>query len=433
MTGDAAAIDPEEHIEGGPWIDPGNATVAARALFIGILLLMAGNGLQGSLIGVRSEAEGFSVTVAGFVMAAYFAGFLAGSRYAEYLLAQVGHIRVFAGLASMASTAVLIHALFIDPITWGAMRFVTGLCMAGLYVTEESWLNDLATNETRGRLLSIYMVITMGGMTAGQFLLDAADPDGVELFLLASVLVSASLIPVALSASSNPPLAVPETMSLKELFGIIPTGIISSFWNGASVGVLMGLGAVYAVAVDVPDSRIPVFLAAPLFGSMLLQWPVGYISDRVPRRGVILVVAALAAVISAAMTLVTPGSWAAIGLMTALGAVSFPIYSLTIAYTADWLPTTKLTAGSAALVRVNGVGALVGPLLATAVMGFTSPVAHFWSMAGTNAAIVVYLGYRIVVAEAPAVEDQRHFVAFPARASAAAMGLMRGQRSRIGK
>ena len=244
----------EEIIEGGPLIEDSPAT-AARALFLGILLLMAGNGLQGSLIGVRSETEGFSVTVAGFVMAAYFAGFLFGSRVAESLISNVGHIRVFAGLASMASTAVLIHALFIDPITWGLMRFVTGLCMAGLYVTEESWLNDLATNATRGRLLSRYMIVTMGGMTIGQFLLDVADPDGVKLFLLASVLVSASLIPVVLSASSNPPLVVPERMSLRELASIVPTGIFTAFFSGASVGILIGLGAVYAVAVDVPGSR----------------------------------------------------------------------------------------------------------------------------------------------------------------------------------
>ena len=420
--------DDEEIIEGGPWIEDSPAT-AARALFLGILLLMAGNGLQGSLIGVRSETEGFSVTVAGFVMAAYFAGLLAGSRVAESLISQVGHIRVFAGLASMASTAVLIHALFIDPITWGLMRFVTGLCMAGLYVTEESWLNDLATNKTRGRLLSIYMVVTMGGMTVGQFLLDVADPGGVKLFLLASVLVSASLIPIVLSASSNPPLSVPERMSLRELAGIIPTGIFCAFWNGAAVGILMGLGAVYAVAVDVPESRIPVFLAAPLFGSMLLQWPVGFISDRVSRRAVILVTAVVAVAVCILLAGTPEGSWAAVGLMATLGAVAFPMYSLTIAHTADWLPTEKLTAGSAVLVRVNGVGALVGPLAATVVIGVTSPVAYFWTMAGACAVIVVYLAYRIVVAEAP--ETQRAFVAFPARASAGAVALMRGQRRRI--
>jgi len=418
----------DDVIEGGPWIED-KPTAAARALFLGILLLMAGNGLQGSLIGVRSETEGFSVTVAGFVMAAYFAGFLFGSRVAETLISQVGHIRVFAGLASMASTAVLIHALFIDPITWGLMRFVTGLCMAGLYVTEESWLNDLATNKTRGRLLSTYMVVTMGGMTIGQFLLDVADPDGVELFLLASVLVSASLIPIVLSASSNPPLSVPEPMSLRELAEIVPTGIFCSFWNGAAVGVLMGLGAVYAVAADVPESRLAFFLAAPLFGSMLLQWPIGFLSDRVSRRGVILVVAVVALVTCVLSAGASEGSWASVGLMGVLGAVAFPIYSLTIAYTADWLPTEKLTSGSAVLVRVNGVGALVGPLVATLVIGATSPVFYFWTMAATFGVIVVYLAYRIVVGDAP--ESPRTFVAFPGRAGAGALALMRGQRRRI--
>jgi len=423
-----AITDDDEIVEGGPWIEDSPAT-AARALFVGILLLMAGNGLQGSLIGVRSETEGFSVTVAGFVMAAYFGGFLAGSRTAETLIAKVGHIRVFAGLASMASAAVLIHALFIDPVTWGLMRFMTGLCMAGLYVTEESWLNDLATNQTRGRLLSIYMVVTMGGMTIGQFLLDAADPDGVKLFLLSSVLVSASLIPVVLSASSNPPLAATERMSLRELAAIIPTGIFCSFWNGAAIGILMGLGAVYAVAVDVPDSRLAFFLAAPLVGSMLLQWPIGLLSDRVSRRGVILVVAGIALAACAGLAGVREGSWTAIGLMALLGAVGFPIYSLTIAYTADWLPTAKLTAGSAALVRVNGVGALCGPLSASVVIGVTSPVAYFWTMATCFGVIAGYLAYRIVVTDAP--ESRRQFVAFPARASATAVTLMRGQRSRL--
>jgi MFS family permease len=191
----------------------------------------------------------------------------------------------------------------------------------------------------------------------------------------------------------------------------------------------MGLAAVYAVAVDVPDGRLAVFLAGPLFGSMLLQWPIGYLSDRVSRRGVILGVALIAIATCVGLAAVSPGGWAAVGLMTLLGAVSFPIYSLTIAYTADWLPTSKLTSGSAVLVRVNGVGALVGPLIATVVIGATSPVAYFWSMAAGNLTIASYLLWRIVVADAP--DTQRRFVAFPARACAGAVALMRGQRIRI--
>ena len=413
-----------EPIEGGPWLDDQSPTTAAWALFFAIFLLMAGNGLQGSLIGVRTEAEGFSVAVAGVIMAAYFAGFLAGTRYAEYLLARVGHIRVFAGLASMASTAVLVHALFINAYTWGAMRFVTGVCMAGLYVVAESWLNDLATNATRGRLLSVYMVATMGGMASGQFLLDLAEPGGFELFMLSSVLVSASLVPVALSASSNPPLGVPDSLSLRELARRVPGGVYSAFWGGASMGVLIALGAVYAVAVDVPDSRLPAFLAAPLIGSVVLQWPIGRLSDSVPRGNVMVSVAAAASGICVALTLVDPRSWTTVGLMFALGGTSFPLYSLTIAYTADQLPSSQLTAGSAALVRINGIGALAGPLGASAVMAVTNEVAFFWAMAATHGVIVPYLLYRMVVAETVSVDDQSKFIAFPARASAAATSLL---------
>ncbi len=430
MTEPAPLDTPEEEpLEGGPWIE-GNPVAAARALLVGVFLLMIGNGLQGSLVGVRTETEGFTVTVAGVVMAAYFGGFLAGSRYAEFLLARVGHIRVFAGLASLASTAALVHAVFVNPVTWGLMRVATGLCMAGLFVVCESWLNDLSTNQTRGRMLSLYMVATMGGMTLGQFLLYLADTDGPELFMLSSVLVSAALIPVALSASSNPPLMVPEAMSVNELFRVLPTGIVGAFLNGAAVGIMTGLGAVYAVAVDVPTERIPYFLAAPLFGSLVFQWPIGLLSDRVPRRGVMASAAFLAGLLCIVLAATADGSWLAIGLMAALGATSFPLYSLNIAYTADWLPNSKLTAASAVLVRINGIGALMGPLLATAVIAMTRSVAYFWTMSLMNFLLVGFLVYRIAVVDAPAVNRQRSFVAFPARASTVAIGLMRGQRER---
>lgn len=418
----------DDVVEGGPFIE-NNPTVAARGLLIGIALLMAGNGLQGSLLGVRTEAEGFSLAATGVVMACYFAGFLVGSRAAEHLLAEVGHIRVFAALASTASAAVLVHAVFISPLTWGLMRFVTGMCFAGLYVVSESWLNDIATNATRGRLLSLYMVATMGGMTIGQFLLEAADPSGFELFVLASVLVSASLLPVTLSASSSPPAGIPEPLAFRDLFRQVPTGVISSFWGGMSAGVLMGLGAVYAVAAEVPSSRIPTFLAAPLIGSFLLQWPIGWVSDRISRRTVMWWVAVAAAVVCAALAVAPAGSWAAIGLMFLLGGTTFPLYSLTIAFTGDWLPQSQLTAGSAGLVRVNGVGAVFGPLVAAPLMAATSPRAFFVVMVVTHGLIAGYIGWRVLFRDALPVERQRAFVAFPARASAVAANLI-GRRRR---
>lgn len=418
----------DDQIAGGPYLDD-NPTVAARGLLIGVALLMAGNGLQGSLLGVRTESEGFSLTATGVVMACYFAGFLVGSRSAERLLGQVGHIRVFAALASSASAAVLMHALFISPVTWGLMRFVTGMCMAGLYVVAESWLNDMATNATRGRLLSAYMVATMGGLTAGQFLLEVADPEGFELFVLSSILVSASLLPVTLSASSTPPAGVPEPLSFRELARHVPTGVLSAFWVGTSTGVLIGLGAVYAVAADVPDNRISTFLAAPLVGSFMLQFPIGWISDRISRRTVMLWVAAFACGLAAVLATVSPGSWLAIGLMFFLGGTVFPLYSLTIAFTADWLPQSQLTASSAALVRVNGIGAVFGPLAAAPLMALASPAMFFWVMVVTHGVIVAYISWRVVFRDALPAERQGAFVAYPARASAVASNLI-GRRRR---
>lgn len=423
---DIAATDEPTH--GGPLIDH-NPTAAARALLVGVALLMAGNGLQGSLIGVRSEAEGFSLTATGIVMACYFAGFLVGAKWSEELLPRVGHIRVFAALASSASAAVLLHALFVSPLSWGSMRFVSGMCMAGLYVVIESWLHDMATSATRGRLLSMYMVASMGGLTIGQLLLDAADQDSLELFIVASILVSLSLLPVTLSASTSPPVVVPESLSFRALVREVPTGVLGSFLVGTSAGVILGIGAVYAVAAGIESSRVAVFLAAPLLGSIVLQWPIGWVSDRVSRRLVMWWVAVAATVVAGALVMVTPGSWSAIVLMFLLGGTVFPLYSLTLAYTGDWLAPGQLTAASAVLVRVNGIGAVCGPLLAAPLMAWLGPTMFFWVLAGANATFVVYVAWRVVFRDALPMGRQRVFVAFPARASAVAAGLI-GRRDR---
>lgn len=422
-------MDHQEGIEGGP-ISSVNPVVAARGLLFGIALLMAGNGLQGSLLGVRSDSEGFSIVEIGVVMACYFAGFFVGGLYSQRLIYQVGHIRVFAALASLASGAALLHVLFISPVSWGSMRFVTGMCIAGLFVVAESWLNDMATNATRGRLLSMYMVVTMGGMTAGQFLLEVADTSGFKLFVLASLLVSASLVPVTLSASSNPPLGVPEPLSTRELARNVPTGVICSFLVGTSSGVLIGLGAVYAVTVEIPSSRIPVFLAAPLLGSIVMQWPIGWTSDRVGRRSVMWWVAAAASVTGGALALVDPKSWLVIALVFVLGGMTFSLYSLTIGYTADWLPQSQLTAASASLVRINGVGAVVGPLVVAPAMALSSPRAFFWALLATHGLIAAYISWRVLFRNPVPKELQRVFVVYPARASAVASNLI-GRRRRV--
>jgi MFS family permease len=391
---------------GGPALAETSTVAATWALFLGLALIMVGNGLQGPLLALRAEAEGFDLVVSGLIMAGYFVGFFAGSRYAEYAVTKVGHIRVFAGLASTASSTAIIHAVWVNPFSWVLLRMVFGLCMAGIYVVIESWLNDLATNKTRGRLLAAYMVVTMAGLSGGQMLVGLGSATGFTLFVVASVLVSVSLVPVTLSAASGPPLSVPEPMGLADLVDIVPTGAVTSFMNGLATGALL-----------------------PLFGAWMFQWPIGTISDKVSRRGVLAVVCLAGSTMSALLALVEPGSGASYVLMFFLGGTLFPMYSLSIAYTNDWLPPGKTMGASATLVRVNAGGAVLGPIIGATLMAVVAPSSLYWLISVSFGVVTTYVMYRIVVADAPPEHRKSRFVAFPARASSSAVGLLTRRRT----
>ena len=420
----ATVINESIDVEAGPWIPETSMAAATWALFLGLGLVMVGNGLNGSVLGVRAQAEGFGTGVTGFIMASYFLGFLAGTKYAEYALKNVGHIRVFAALASGASSVVLVQAISVTPLTWAITRFLFGACLAGIYVVVESWLNDMATNKTRGRILSVYMIVSMGGIGVGQLMLGIEDRSGFRLFIFVSVLVSMSLLPVTLSASTTPPLVVPEPMPLRQLLQIVPTGVVSSFWTGAAAGVVMGMGAFYGSVIGMTPGRISVFLSAPILGALVFQWPIGWLSDRAPRRGVILFVALAGLAASLSSLLVTPDSVLAIMLMFFLGGAMFPLYSLTIAYTNDWIRPEEVLGASATLIRVNGSGAVVGPVVVAALMSAAGASFFYWTLVGVHAIIAVYVLLRIIVKDPLPVDAQRKYVAFPVRALAGATGLL---------
>ncbi len=419
-------------VVGGPLIKSRTGLAAARALLLGMGLIMVGNGLQSAVLGVRTEQEGFGLAVGGLIMAAYYLGFLLGTKTAETQLAAVGHVRVFAALASLSSTAAILHLVLIHPLSWAVLRFVSGLCMAGLFVTAESWLNDMATPSNRGRILSLYMVVTMGGLSVGQLLLVGGDPGGIRLFIGASALISLALVPITLSATSSPPLTEPEPVSFRQLLSIVPTGVVTAFWTGVAHGTFLGAGALYAAASGLPASRIALFMAVPTLGAIVFQWPVGLVSDRVSRRGVICAVALAATAIAAAMTRVDPGSLPSLALLFAFGGATFPLYSLAMAYTADWLTPDQFNGGTAVLVRSVGVGAVAGPAAAGAAMAATELWVFFVVLAGANGVIALYVGGRIL-ARTARPSEQGKFVPWPARASAMAANLVRKSMHRPGR
>lgn len=388
------------------------------ALLFGIALLMLGNGLQGSLLGLRANLEGFGTSVTGLVMSAFYVGILIGAATTPKLVFRVGHIRVFAALASVASASVLLHALFLSAPVWFVIRLVTGFCFSGLYVVAESWLNQASTNETRGKLLSIYMIISYASMGFGQLLLNVADPGGFPLFILISVLVSLALVPISLTRTTAPQIETPEPISLKELYTLSPMGFFGCLGSGLAQGAFFGMGAVYGGLSGFSVGQISLLLSLPLLGLVISQFPVGAVSDRIDRR-IVLGIAALASTlvavfcsVAADFTFMTLSFGFAV-----FGAVSLPIYSLSLAHTNDNLSSDQMLEASSKLVFVFGLGSVFGPLSAGLVMDAMGPRGLFLYLAIVYAFIGAFAAYRMTQRVRVSEEDRGEFVLVAPRAS----------------
>lgn len=402
------------------------AVFSSWALFLGMALLMIANGLQGTLLGVRASIEAFPTTVTGLLMSAFYLGFLAGSLLTPKMVVRVGHIRVFAALASLASAAILIHAVLVNPLSWALMRLVSGLCYAGLYVVAESWLNDKATNDNRGQLLSVYMVISMGGMAVGQGLLNVGDPGRADLFILVSILVSLALIPMLLSVNRGPVMDAPAPISIKEVYRSSPTGVIAALMNGILQGGTFSMGAVYGGLLGLSVPAISIFMISLLVGGVLFQWPVGRLSDRYDRR-LILVIITFAAAGLAALASASAFSFKALLAVSFLfGGMMVPMYSVAIAYANDHLAPEAMVAASGTLVLVGGIGAFLGPTFVAAFMDLFGPKGFFWALALVHASLGVFILYRMTQRPALPPEEQGSYVAMPARTTPVA-GEMYGE------
>ena len=338
------------------------------ALMLGMLLLMLGNGLQGTLLGVRGSIENIDPSTMGYVMSAYFIGFLGGSKIAPVLLRRVGHVRVFAALASLASAAFILYAAVVHPIAWLLLRLIVGFCFSGIYVVAESWLNNATSNETRGQALSLYLMVQMSGIVLGQLLLNLADPAGYNLFVLITVLVSLSFAPILLSTSRAPVHETATPMSIRELIKASPLASFGSLLLGGIFAVLFGMASVYATERGLSIAQVSYFITAIYFGGLLFQYPIGYLSDRYDRRYLIIAVTAIGA-LAAVFALISGDSFVSL-LVVALiiGGTSNPLYSLLLAYANDYLEVDQMAAASGGLLFINGCGAMTGPVVVGYVM-----------------------------------------------------------------
>jgi MFS family permease len=375
------------------------------ALLLGMMLLMVGNGVQSTLLGIRGAIEGFDTFSMSIVMSAYFAGFLGGSRLAPHMIRRVGHVRVFAALASMISAVLVLFPTLTDPISWTLGRVIIGFCFSGVYVTAESWLNNSVANHMRGKALSLYMVVQMAGVVAAQGLVGLGDPSGFVLFVIPSVLVSLAFAPILLSVTPTPAFETTKPMTLRQLLNRSPLGCVGMMLMGGVYSALFGMASVYGAEAGMSVPQISAFVASIYIGGLLLQWPIGYISDRMDRRVLVLIVAALGAAASALGIIFGHSFTLLLGLSFIIGGMSNPLYSLLIAYVNDYLEPEDMAAASGGLLFINGMGAIAGPLLTGWLMSVVGPPGFFVFVTVLMAALAVYAGYRMTQRAAPSVGD----------------------------
>jgi MFS family permease len=390
---------------------------ATWALFASLALLLVGAGLLATLIAVRADLEGFGTGIIGLVGAAYYGGFLVGSKVTVGALAKVGHIRVFAALASILSASVLTMGLSTRPSLWIAMRFVTGLCLAGQYVVAESWLNHLVTNEARGRLLAVYMVVSNAAWGLGPLLLARVDPAATVGFAVVAVFTTLAVTPVALSEEAEAPrVEASSRLSLRELATLVPTGMGSALITGAAHGAFASLVSLYAARGGLSTAEIGRLSTAWVVGGALLQWPVSSASDDLDRRAVGAMTALGAVGASVLLLLVGPGGWHGLLAVALIGGFSMPLYSIAGAYTNDFVPPEHATAANSMVVLLYGAGALTGPLLGSGAMSLIGNDGFAWTGAVLHLGLALFFVYRMVVWRAPFAKYAWDEISLPARA-----------------
>ena len=396
---------------------------SVSSIFVAVLLFMLGNSLLAITLPLKMEAAGVANELTGVVMAAYFAGLLAGCIYGKTLIFRVGHIRAFAGLSALNVGAILCHAMIFDPMAWAVLRFVSGLCIAGIFSALESWLNDRLDNTNRGRVLGVYMVITYFAMALGQLSINVWDVDSAGGFIAAALLTSLAIVPVAFTRAEAPSLAKAAPITLGELYRISPLAVTSAVCSGLMLGAFWGMCAIFGREIGLSVFETSLFTGSYIFGGLLLQIPIGRLSDRFDRRTVLCNVLADATMVCfaglAAGRLGDPLP-VVLALAALLGGAISNVYPLAIAQAFDYLDRERYVAGASRMLMAFSVGAVAGPLVCSIAMSWLGPHAFFGYIGVIAGLLTAFVLYRMGRRKPLPVEEQLDFVALPRMSPVAA-------------
>ncbi|GJQ59313.1 MAG: MFS transporter [Candidatus Scalindua sp.] len=393
------------------------------SLLAATAILLLGSGLLGTLVALRAETESFPQPMIGLIMSGFFMGYVLGSYLCPHVIRNIGHIRSFSVFAAMGCVSVLLHGLIIDPVVWLLLRIITGICMLGMYLVIESWLNTLATNKTRGSLFAIYMAINLLALGTGQYLLVIYEIQSLAPFALIALFFSLSLVPIAFTQISQPTQIETGHLGIRHLYTTSPLAFFGALLSGIVNGAFWGMGPVYALSVGFDVAGIALFMSGVVFGGSLLQWPLGHLSDKYDRRLVIFAVSIMASGAAIAVFYMID-SHQALGLSAAFifGGCAFSIYSLSMAHANDHIAATNVLEISRGLLLLSGIGATIGPLSAGMLMGWFGPqtLMIYFSLLMLLLASIALM--RRSIGSSISVSEQGDFVIM-ARSSAAVLEL----------
>ena len=371
-------------------------------LLLAAAILLGANALQTTLLAVRGAAEGFPPETIGLLLSGYYAGLIAGCRLAPAAVRDVGHIRAFTAFASVASAVALAHALIVHPALWIALRVVTGFCFAGLAMIMESWLNERATNETRGRVLSVYRVVDFASVTLLQAAIGLFDATRFTLFALLSIGLSLALVPVALSRTEAPAPPASARLDVRGLWRTSPVAVVGSGLVGLAAAAYWGMVPVFTVAKGLAPGAAGLLLGAIVVGGAVAQWPSGWLSDRTDRRLVLAASAGGAALTAVLVPLAAAAGTGALLLSGALfGLFALPCFGLAIAHANDHAGPGEALSVSGGLLLVYAAVAVTGPVVAASIMRTLGPDALFWWIGLIYAGLAAFALLRALQRAAP--------------------------------
>jgi MFS family permease len=387
----------------------GSVLRSAASLFGGVALLLTGHGLLTLLLPLRGAAEGFGPVAIGLLGSAYFAGFVAGCLHGPHLVGRAGHIRAFAAVVCGVSAVAFAYPLLVGEVAWALMRFGFGYGLAVFYLVVESWLNDRATNTTRGLLLGTYVMINHAAIAAGQMMVLAYPVAGFELFAVAGILISVAAIPVALTRAPQPAPVTDVRFRPGRLWRASPVGLIGSLMVGLANGAFWGLGAVAATGFGLDENGAALFMTAAVLAGAVTQMPVGRLSDRMDRRFVLAGLLLASICVGLALGLLAPqGIWLLV-LAAVFGGVSLPCYSIAAAHAYDHADPSDYVGTASSLLLVNGLGSIAGPIGAALLMRSVPGGGLFLFIAMTQAGLLGFVLWRLRRRAAPAPESRENF------------------------